>query len=845
MRFNATANYHWVTSGRLSPLPEENYGAWKFGSINGENLRYMVVGAVMGEDYRICLGASDSDPGNEAGLYHHPNNRCFKVWRTGSTTLDQIEIFDVHGQVNDGNGNPLSGVTISNGDGRTTSTNSNGEYSFLNLESGSYILTVSKSGYTFTPNSRTVSGGPPFYITGQNFTGTDLYSISGRVTDGSGNPISDVTISDDNGHTSSTGGNGNYTMTGLDADTYIITPSKSGYTFSPISRSVTLPPSATGQDFNVTNRYAISGKITDGQGNPIADVPLDCVAWMTKQRVVDTTSTDNNGNYVFSDLPRGFYMVQGTSDSPYTLTPRVRLFRLPPSRSEQNFTTTPIYGTLTGRVTAQGDGKAISGARVSAGGQAGKTDGNGNYSLENLSPGDYNIYISASGYKDYKGQINIQANQNTVRNVALAPVRAEGYRLPYPGGRTYRCTQGNNSSYSHTGNQRYAFDFGTRYDSVVAARSGRVTMVTQDRYGGKYVRVRHVDGTDTLYLHLSQFNVTLNQVVQSGETIGRSGATGLANGAHLHFIRYPWGKWDSIPISFLDVSSNNGVPVTGGQYKSDNYRTNATMNLMATNAGESTNSPVGQLQIHATSQPTYVVRISASDYLSDNIQMRLSTTEADLSSATWEPVTDVITWTYPQVWGQFKNTLGNTSEIYSDTLDPIIYEPIEAAFDIQPTVCVGHTPSITNKTVPMCEQCGWLWDLGDGNYGYQVEPSLPYPYRGYLSPGMYTVTLSVANADSISSVSHQVDAIWGPASTFTITQSGPALTVTAWETNADSWEWSFGDGITATGRTATHTYASEGTYPVQLTVQDSNQCWARALEYVQVKQVYLPLVVHQ
>ena len=82
----------------------------------------------MSEDYRICLGASDSDPGNESGLYHHPNNRCFKVWRTGSTTLSWVELFDVHGQVTDNNGNPISGVTISNGAGRTTSTNSNGKY---------------------------------------------------------------------------------------------------------------------------------------------------------------------------------------------------------------------------------------------------------------------------------------------------------------------------------------------------------------------------------------------------------------------------------------------------------------------------------------------------------------------------------------------------------------------------------------------------------------------------------------------------------------------------------------------------------------------------------------------
>ncbi|PKO20486.1 MAG: hypothetical protein CVU38_19830, partial [Chloroflexi bacterium HGW-Chloroflexi-1] len=61
------------------------------------------------------------------------------------------------------------------------------------------------------------------------------YTISGRVTDGSGNPISAVTISDGAGHTATTDGEGNYTLGGLAAGTYTITPSKSGWTFSPVS----------------------------------------------------------------------------------------------------------------------------------------------------------------------------------------------------------------------------------------------------------------------------------------------------------------------------------------------------------------------------------------------------------------------------------------------------------------------------------------------------------------------------------------------------------------------------------------------------------------------------------
>ena len=77
---------------------------------------------------------------------------------------------------------------------------------------------------------------------------TTTYSISGRVVHQS-NGLFDVNISDGAGHTAITDGSGNYTLSGLAAGNYTITPSKSGYTFSPVSRRVTVPSSAAGQDF--------------------------------------------------------------------------------------------------------------------------------------------------------------------------------------------------------------------------------------------------------------------------------------------------------------------------------------------------------------------------------------------------------------------------------------------------------------------------------------------------------------------------------------------------------------------------------------------------------------------
>jgi hypothetical protein len=77
-------------------------------------------------------------------------------------------------------------------------------------------------------------------------------SISGRVTYTNNNPLPGVTISNGAGHTAVTDGSGNYTLSGLPAGTYTLTPSRSGYTFSPASRTVSVPPSATGLDFTAT-----------------------------------------------------------------------------------------------------------------------------------------------------------------------------------------------------------------------------------------------------------------------------------------------------------------------------------------------------------------------------------------------------------------------------------------------------------------------------------------------------------------------------------------------------------------------------------------------------------------
>ena len=73
-------------------------------------------------------------------------------------------------------------------------------------------------------------------------------------------------------------------------------------------------------------------------------------------------------------------------------------------------------------------------------------------------------------------------------------------------------------------------------DTIRAAFSGKVRMVKYNPGGyGKYVVIRHNNGLETTYGHLSAQLVEENQEVRAGEPIGLGGNTGRSTGSHLHF----------------------------------------------------------------------------------------------------------------------------------------------------------------------------------------------------------------------------------------------------------------------------------------------------------------------
>ncbi len=91
------------------------------------------------------------------------------------------------------------------------------------------------------------------------------------------------------------------------------------------------------------------------------------------------------------------------------------------------------------------------------------------------------------------------------------------------------------------GRWHYGTDIGVRTgDKIHSAWAGQVRICGWDPKGyGNYIVIRHDNGFETVYGHLSKINVQENQGVKAGEVIGLGGSTGHSTGPHLHFeIRY-------------------------------------------------------------------------------------------------------------------------------------------------------------------------------------------------------------------------------------------------------------------------------------------------------------------
>ncbi|MBL6990407.1 MAG: M23 family metallopeptidase [Bacteriovoracaceae bacterium] len=149
-------------------------------------------------------------------------------------------------------------------------------------------------------------------------------------------------------------------------------------------------------------------------------------------------------------------------------------------------------------------------------------------------------------------------------NGYTAPASSE-YILPYVVGEAYLLSQSNCETTTHYGNNKYAYDFSMEIGTtIVAIRSGTVIKVEESYEDdnevateANYIQIRHADGTVAIYVHLTQngSDVSVDDTVSQGDSIGQSGNSGYSSGPHLHLqVNESSTSFISIPITFSNAS---------------------------------------------------------------------------------------------------------------------------------------------------------------------------------------------------------------------------------------------------------------------------------------------------
>lgn len=119
-----------------------------------------------------------------------------------------------------------------------------------------------------------------------------------------------------------------------------------------------------------------------------------------------------------------------------------------------------------------------------------------------------------------------------------------------------------------------------------------------------------------------------------------------------------------------------------------------------------------------------------------------------------------------------------------------------------------------------------LWNFGDGGISTQQNPT-----HQYVSSGIYTVTLTVTNADGCVTTYTQnvnITILPTPLADFSFSpndpQSGDEIIFTDESINALNWAWDFGDGVTSTIQNPTHIFTEINDFDVTLVVEN-NGCF--------------------
>jgi uncharacterized delta-60 repeat protein len=355
----------------------------------------------------------------------------------------------------------LEGVTITfSGEQGTATTDSEGSYSHQVSYGWSGEATPSKTGYIFSPSSRTYNSLTSDQ-TEQDYTATVVYTISGSVKTGGGVGIEGVEITFSAGQgTATTNSEGSYSHLVIEGWSGDATPSKTCYTFSPSSRTYTnVVSDQSGQDYTGTMlTYTISGTIiVAASAAPLSGVVMEGLP--------GSPTTDASGYYE-AIVDCGWSGTVTPTRTRYVFSPSSRTYDdLSSDQAGQDYDAYPGW-IISGSVKTEAD-EGIAGVEIAFSGveTTATTSADGSYSatvIEGWS-GDatpyktcYNFSPSSRSYSDLASdQTNQDYTGSLIQYTLTIDAGEGGTTEPSPGSHDYDC--GTLAEITATPNSGYDF----------------------------------------------------------------------------------------------------------------------------------------------------------------------------------------------------------------------------------------------------------------------------------------------------------------------------------------------------------------------------------------------------
>ncbi|HEX8516962.1 MAG TPA: M23 family metallopeptidase [Bacteroidia bacterium] len=145
----------------------------------------------------------------------------------------------------------------------------------------------------------------------------------------------------------------------------------------------------------------------------------------------------------------------------------------------------------------------------------------------------YDLYCGWDTVNIHSSKFDVTSLKDKSKDILLYDNRSCGYVHPFEGKIT-----------SSFGPRKRRYHYGVDIDletgdCVAAAFDGKVRIAKKSKSYGNVIVIRHPNGLETYYAHLSSTNVEIGEEVYAGQVIGLGGNTGRSRGSHLHFeVRY-------------------------------------------------------------------------------------------------------------------------------------------------------------------------------------------------------------------------------------------------------------------------------------------------------------------